>query len=386
MAKKQFDQARKWIRTGYLLKAIKTLKPIIEKDDEVASELLLIENSFNSLKKRKRKGTISDIDYEIKERQICNSLVSFINNLETVLDDSEGPNEGIKKQQSLDEPEATVYPPRIPPLILFSTGVLILLLASIPVFVMDCLNEDQYKSVRIGYAIAGGILGGFMIGFLKVKYQNVIEAGGGVALTILLFFYNPADNIEYKDCSPFTALKVSVYVNNHPKEQVKFRIQELGESFTTNRDGNSDLSIRLEDGRSDTLHFIFTDLDTIVAIPILKITSKARIDFKLTSSPEKEEKEEKINNKKNGVTSKKQSNPKPPVKKIKMYTVSIKRNAELVSHAIFRGKKYDPKNNTFQLPALKDESEKIEVYFKDSSIRTQTHYILKNNLDIYISD
>jgi hypothetical protein len=249
-------------------------------------------------------------------------------------------------------------------------GLALFLVGIILAFSFPCPTETQYKVIRIILALAGGFLGGAIPGFLHIK-SKFVEAGGGLAVLALFFFWNPAKNIMYGDCKPKEQIEVGVYVGKLPTEGVRFTIPQMKAGAVTDRDGRA--SVEVEFGEMpDSVNFSFANYDTLIKIGRGRIETQNIIDFYLTKPVVK-----KPNEKKQVVST-------TPTVIENTYTIALNGNTNSVSHFVFKGQRYETNRNSLLLKGVGSEMEDLYIHFKNKQKEAHRKGVFLGVTKIYI--
>lgn len=258
-----------------------------------------------------------------------------------------------------EKPPKSIPENKIPEWVFLALGVFFTLLPFATVFIVSCLEDAQYKAIRILFALGGGFLGGFMLGFITLKL-TWLRAGGGLALAALFYLWNPAEGVT-NDCAK--TIKGTVYIDKKTKEGVTVKIQQAQRDGKTNSYGIFEMKINQEDLKpSLDFTFQYSELNIDTTLTIQKDSVDLQnLKFELmkgqiipipTSST-------KIEGNKNETTI---STPK-----VIYHSVTLQGNYETVEYVFFDNKKILPKNGAVELPNLNSELKNIKIHFKDSS-------------------
>ncbi len=300
---------------------------------------------------------------EKRLREIRNS--SFTNNHKKPVS-----NQNKMKQ---DPPKPTPEK-KIPEWIFLALGVFFTLLPFITVFIVSCLEDAQYKAIRILFALGGGFLGGFMLGFISIK-TAWLRAGGGLALAVLFYIWNPAEGVT-NDCAKI--IKGTVYIENKTKEGVTVKLQQAQRDDKTNSYGIFEMKINQNDLKSSldfTFQYSELNIDTLITIEKdsfdlqnlkFELMKGNKPIIPIPTNPTKVE------------TNKKETTVSKP--KIIYHSVTLKGNSDSVDYVLFDNNetnKIQPENGIVKLPNLGEEMKNVKVYFKDTS---------KENYDLNINN
>lgn len=161
------------------------------------------------------------------------------------------------------------------------SGTIFMIITIAVALSIKCPTEFQRWVFRVCLAIASGAYASIIPGFLKVKYQGFISAGGGLAVFVIVFLLNPD-----LSCNDYK-VKGIVFVNNKIQKHVDVRLLEFRNSAVTDDYGYFEMSVPAAKIENNALFsFVFNYMayvDTTIMINNLNI--KQVLYFKLTSSP-----------------------------------------------------------------------------------------------------
>lgn len=136
----------------------------------------------------------------------------------------------------------------------FYFGITCLIVVLLLVFLKDQFNTQQYLLFRILISLASACLASILSGFLNIKYKNLLSAGGGLAVFVLILYISGNSTTD-------TPKELNISITNSDGEKVL---------------GIKDIKIDI----NDTPTKIKIDDEGIIYIPF--ITDK-KIDFLIKS-------------------------------------------------------------------------------------------------------
>lgn len=87
-------------------------------------------------------------------------------------------------------------------------AVTLLIALGLLVIYVPCPTDFIYIYFRIVIALAAGALAAVIPGFLRIKYQGYVSAGGGLGVFVFVFVYTPQLIDSTKKCEPITDITV----------------------------------------------------------------------------------------------------------------------------------------------------------------------------------
>jgi hypothetical protein len=140
--------------------------------------------------------------------------------------------------------------------------------------IVKCPTEFQRWVFRICLSIAIAAYASTIPGFLRIKYQNSISAGGAIAVFVIIFILNP--ELDCKECK----IKGIVFVENKIQKHVDVRLLEIRNSAVTDDYGYFEMTVPCTKIIDDSLFsFVFNYLDYIDTTSIIKIKNLEQVIY-----------------------------------------------------------------------------------------------------------
>lgn len=139
-------------------------------------------------------------------------------------------------------------------------------LLGLAVFI-ECPTQAQGKIFSVVLALAAASYAASIPGFLNVKVDTGVTAGGALGVFVIVFFWSPADIQDFTRCSP-AAFAGTLYFGNKPLDAAQIRVIRYNQVTETNSFGNfnfevnvtSDVDLKIRVTKNDI------DLDTVFVV------------------------------------------------------------------------------------------------------------------------
>ncbi|MCC5946330.1 MAG: hypothetical protein JJT94_15470 [Bernardetiaceae bacterium] len=296
-----------------------------------------------------------------------------------------------------EKDDGSIKPPAPPinPLLLLGLGVAFVLLGFGGAVLIPCPTDIMYISIRIVFALGGGFLGGYMIGFLNISLKGM-QAGGGLAVFAVLFWWNPAAPIiKPKNCDDKLIISGIIYVDNRPFENLKVKLPQLERQRSSNRDGKYEFEVNASDLKASLDFYLLFEnvdfdfkIDTLISLETEEITDWSDLNFYPIKVPKPEEpKPTPPDDKKAKKEPEKVPHtPKTDKPQVELYSLKIEGNLGQVKKFLFDGNAYQPDENGYlKLPLAKTDKE-LQVVFEDNGKETHTYKVFQGKEKITIMD
>jgi hypothetical protein len=118
--------------------------------------------------------------------------------------------------------------------------IFIIVLLAIAILI-DCPTEAQARIFNVVLALAAASFAAAIPGFIQVQYNNVITAGGALAVFVIVFVLKPADLSDLSSCQKY--LEGNVMYGSSGLSDANINLVKQNQYTTTNGSGNFALQV-----------------------------------------------------------------------------------------------------------------------------------------------
>lgn len=248
MNKDQYRQFRNLIAEGELSDALKLLAEIAEATNQnrFINDILHQQGRLNSLQRDINRGTIDSRDAQVLQAKIRHATLTLgekmaknanisISDLRPIAQPSLETIAKRKSQTEESKPKEPKTPMPQPPdsnqkMPMFLGGLFTLLILAAVIFI-PCPEEAQFRIFHTVLAIGVAGLAAVIPGFLNVKFNTAVTAGGALAVFALIYLWQPEYNFAYSKCGETTKnFTVKIETAPHLKDKDLSQYPPVGES------------------------------------------------------------------------------------------------------------------------------------------------------------